>query len=84
MLVIRYEDMVSDLATQLTKMLDFLTVDYSQSDIDCVVNSKLDKFHRNKTTTFDPYTPSDKRFVWDSFKSIKPLLDRYNINYELP
>ena len=82
-LVIKYEDMVTDLATQLTKMLDFLQVNYSQSDIDCVVNSKLDKFHRKKTSTFNPYMPSDRQFVWDSFMTTKSLLNNYNINYEL-
>ena len=82
-LVIKYEDMVTDLATQLTKMLDFLQVNYSQSDIDCVVNSKLDKFHRKKTSAFDPYMPSDRQFVWDSFMTTKSLLNNYNINYEL-
>jgi len=82
-LVIKYEDMVTDLATQLTKMLDFLQVNYSQSDIDCVVNSKLDKFHRKKTSTFNPYMPSDRQFVWDSFMTTKSLLNNFNINYEL-
>jgi len=82
-LVIKYEDMVTDLATQLTKMLDFLQVNYSQSDIDCVMDDTLEMFHRKKTmpSEFDPYVPSDKQFILDKFMSIKPILEKYNIYY---
>ncbi|XP_065891886.1 WSCD family member CG9164-like isoform X2 [Dysidea avara] len=83
-LVIKYEDMVTDLSTQLTKMLDFLQVNYSQSDIDCVMDDTLEMFRRKKTvpSEFNPYVPSYKQFVLDKFTSIKPILEKYNIYYE--
>jgi len=76
--------MVSDLATQLTKMLDFLKVDYSQSDIDCVMDDTMEMFHRKKTTPagFNPFVTSDEQFVWDKFMSVKHILKKYNIVYE--
>jgi len=82
-LVIKYEDMVTDLATQLTKMLDFLQVTYSQSDVDCVMDDMLEMFHRKKTvpSEFDPYVTSDKQYILDKFASIKPILQKYNIYY---
>lgn len=83
-LAIRYEDMKADLAAQLIKMLDFLQVSYSPSDIDCVTSSKFEMFHRKKSVSadFQPYTPADKQFVWDKLMSVKPILDKYNISYE--
>ena len=83
-LVIKYEDMVTDLSTQLTKMLDFLQVNYSQSDIDCVMDDTLEMFRRKKTvpSEFNPYVPSYKQFVLNKFTSIKPILEKYNIYYE--
>lgn len=82
-LVIKYEDMLTDFATQLRKMLDFLQVSYSDKDIDCVVSSKLDNFHRNRAS-YDHYTPSDRQFVWNSLTSIETLLNKYNLSYKDP
>ena len=75
--------MLTDFATQLRKMLDFLQVSYTDKDIDCVASNKLDNFHRNRAG-YDHYTPSDRQLVWNSLMSVETLLNKYNVSYKDP
>ena len=81
-LTIKYEDLLSDLPTQLRKMLNFLQVPYSDEDFECVVNNKLEKFHRPKGKPFDHYIPADRRLVLDNLMSVEPVLNKHNISYK--
>ena len=80
-LVIKYEDMLTDLQTQLKKMLHFLQVPYSKQKIDCVVNDKLNRFQRRKVSNFDHYTPELRKLVIDGLKNVEPILNKHNITY---
>ena len=81
-LVIKYEDMLTDLATQLKKMLDFLKVPYSDKDIECVVRDELESYHRKKGERFDHYIPADRQIVLDNLMSVETLLNKYNVSYK--
>ena len=81
-LVIKYEDMLIDFATQLRRMLDFLQVPYTDKDVDCVVNEKLEHHHRKKAKSSDRYIPADRQLVLTNLKSVEPLLNKYNISYK--
>ena len=81
-LVIKYEDMLTDLATQLRKMLDFLQVPYTDKDIDCVANDKLEHYHRKKVKSFEHYIPADRQLVLHSLMSVERLLNRYHVSYK--
>ena len=81
-LVIKYEDMLTDLATQLRKMLDFLKVPYSDKDIECVVRDELESYHRKKGEHFDHYIPADRQIVLDNLMSVETLLNKYNVSYK--
>ena len=81
-LVIKYEDLLSDLPTQLRKMLNFLQVPYSDEDFECVVGNKLDNFHRPKGKPFNHYIPADRRLVLDNLTSVELLLNKHNISYK--
>ena len=80
-LVIKYEDMLTDLSTQLKKMLDFLQVPYSKTQVDCVLKSQLNRFHRKKVSNFDHYTPELRKMVLEELKKLEPILSKYNITY---
>ena len=80
-LVIKYEDMVDDLQTQLKKMLHFLQVTYSKEQIDCVLNNELNRFHRRKVTDFNHYTPELRKLVVDGLKNVEPILNKHNVTY---
>ena len=82
-LVIKYEDMLLNLKTQLEKMLHFLQVSYSEKQIDCVLNNELSSFHRRKNSSHvDYYTQELKKLVIDGLKDIEPILNKHNVTYE--
>ena len=81
-MVIKYEDMLTDLATQLRKMLDFLQVPYTDKDIDCAANNKLEHHHRKKVDSFEHYVPADRQLVLDSLMSVERLLNKYHVSYK--
>ena len=80
-LVIKYEDMVTDLQTQLKKMLHFLQVPYSKKQLDCVLSDGLNRFHRRKVYSFDYYTPELRKLVIDGLKKVEPILNKHNVTY---
>ena len=81
-LVIKYEDMLTNLATQLRRMLDFLQVAYTDKDIDCVANNKLETYHRKKSEPFDHYNPADRQLVLTNLMSIETLLNKHGVSYK--
>ena len=81
-LVIKYEDMLTDLATQLKKMLEFLQVPYSDEDVECVTSNKLESYHRIKSRPFDHYNPADRQVVLDNLMSVETLLNGHNVSYK--
>ena len=81
-LVVKYEDMLTDFAGQLRKMLDFLRAPYSDKDIECVLNNKLESYHRPKGVSFEHYNPADRQLVLGTLMSIEPLLNKYNVSYK--
>ena len=80
-LVIKYEDMVDDLQTQLKKMLHFLQVPYYKEQLDCVLNNEMRRFHRRKGSDFDHYTPELRKLVVDGLKNVEPILNKHNVTY---
>ena len=81
-LVIKYEDMLIDFATQLRRMLDFLQVPYTDKDVDCVANDKLEHHHRKKEKSFEHYIPADRQLVLTNLKRVETLLNKYNVSYK--
>ena len=54
-LVLRYNDMVSDLYPQLMRIRDFLGAEASDEDLKCVLCFNEGEFHRKRATNFDPW-----------------------------
>lgn len=80
-LVIKYEDMIDDLHTQLKKMLHFLQVPYSKEQVECVLKYGMSRYHRRKVTGFDHYTPELRKLVVDGLKNVEPILNKHNVTY---
>jgi len=80
--VIKYEDMLTDLASQVKKMLDFLQVSYTKEDIDCVTNGDFNSFLRIHKSDFDPYTPGLKKLVISGMKDVEPILNKHSVSYQ--
>ncbi len=56
--MVYYEEMQKDSEGQTKRMLDFLGIEYQHE-----VAGSFSKFHRKKNSTFDPFTPKQRKFV---------------------
>jgi len=81
MLVVKYENLKADLMAELRRILDFLECDYTESDLNCTVQSNVEQFHRKHTTDVDPYSPEQKKFVISQIQIANELLSQYNTSY---
>jgi len=81
-LVVKYENLITDLHTELKRMMEFLKFPYTEDDLQCTINSTIEGFHRkhNKNIT-DPYTPDLRKFVMAQINLAKNILHQYNITY---
>ncbi|XP_065919790.1 uncharacterized protein [Dysidea avara] len=79
--VIQYERLSTNLYTELRKMLDFLGVSYTESDIQCTIKSTTETFHRKHDKNFDPYTPEQRRLILREIQAVGKILHKYNIIY---
>ena len=62
-LVVFYEDLKRDTATDLKSMLDFLDYPYNTAQLNSTVQEGYSSYYRNHTDTFEHYTPEQKAFV---------------------
>jgi len=81
-MVVRYEDLLKDVRTQLRRMLDFLDFPYTEERLDCIANNQEQKFHRKHDNDFDPFTKRQRQTLLSVMNSLEPLLNRYNTSYK--
>ena len=81
MLVVKYENLKADLMAELRRIVDFLGYNYTESDLNCTVQSNVEQFQRKHTTDIDPFSPEQKKFVISQIQIANGLLSQYNISY---
>ena len=54
-LVVKYENLLTDLHTELKRMMEFLKFPYTEDDLQCTINSTIEGFHRKHKNVTDPY-----------------------------
>jgi len=81
-LVVKYENLLTDLHTELKRMMEFLKIPYTEEGLQCTIKSTIEGFHRihSKNVT-DPYTPDQRMAVLTEIKLANELLRTYNISY---
>ena len=80
-LIIFYENMMNNLPSVIKQILDFIEHPYTEDDINCVINSSNEQFHRKHSRIFDPYTLNQKMYIHKQISSINYILKQYNISY---
>ena len=77
-----FGDLLTDLHTELERMMKFLEFPYTEDDLQCTIKSTIEGFHRihSKNVT-DPYTPDQRMAVLTEIKLANELLRTYNISY---
>jgi len=81
-LVLKYENLHTDLHTELERMMKFLEFPYTEDDLKCTIKSTIEGFHRkhSKNVT-DPYAPDQRMAVLAEINLANELLRPYNISY---
>ena len=86
-IVVRYEDMKTNISRELQRMLDFLQVPYTETQLQSVVSKGYNTFKRNHSLDddFEHFTPAQRLFVKSLVRTTKTkleehgLADRYNL-----
>ena len=78
-LVVKYEDLKSDVLTQLKRMLEFLNVPYSDEELEKRLSEDYRGFHRlHKRDDFEHFTPEQRQFVLTGVQEMIFLLETQN------
>jgi len=82
MLVLKYENLLTDLHTELERMMKFLEFPYTEDDLQCTIKSAVEGFHRKHNKNFtDLYTPEQRKLVSAQIKLANEVLHHYSIQY---
>ena len=77
-LVVKYENLLTDLHTELKRMMLFLEFPYTEDDLQCTINSAFEGFHRkHKGNVTDPYTPELRKLVSTQIQLANKILQSY-------
>ena len=79
--MVKYENLLTDLHTELERMMEFLKFPYTEDDLKCTINSAIEGFHRRHKNVTDPYTSEQRKIVSAQIELANEVLRYYNISY---
>ena len=82
-LVIKYENLKSDLRTELKRMMDFLEYPYTEEDLDCTINSNTNAFHRHHDSSKEKehFSKQQVDLIYNGIRQVDSILRKYNVSY---
>ena len=80
-LVVQYERLSTDLYTEVKRMVDFLGVPYTESDLQCTINCNSETFHQKHYEKTDPFTKQQQELILQKIQVANKILKPYNISY---
>ena len=81
-LVVKYENLLTDLHTELKRMMEFLKFPYTEDDLQCTIKSTIEGFHRkHNKNVIDPYSPEQRKYMSTQIKLANIVLHHYYISY---
>jgi len=82
-LIVKFENLLVDLKTELQRMLDFLGYPYTEDDLNCTIKSNTKQFQRKHSeNAINRYTVEQKKHVNLQLQKANKILQIYNITYE--
>ena len=81
LLVVKFENLLTNLRTELIRILKYLEYPYTEEDLDCTIksNNNMSVFHRNHTNSFEHYTQNEVDIIYGQIKLTEIILRNYNI-----
>ena len=82
--MVKYENLKTDLRTELKRMMKYLEYHYTEEDLDCTIKSNTNIFQRNHdhSKDFEYYRQSDVDIVYEQIKMVDKILKNRNVSYE--
>ena len=83
-LVIKYENLLTDLRTDLIRMMKYLEYSFTEEDLDCTIKSSTTSFHRahDHSNDIEYFMHSEVDLVYNQIKLVDKFLKNHNINYK--
>ena len=81
-LVVKYEKLLTDLRTELVRIMKYLDYPYTEDDLQCTINSNTLAFRRNHSVYVEHYTQSEVDMMYKQIKLANKLLKNHNISYK--
>ena len=83
--MIKYENLLTDLRTELIRMMKYLEYPFTEEDLDCTMKfTTINFFHRAHDHSNDTeyFMHSEVDLVYNQIKLVDKFLINYNISYE--
>ena len=81
-LVVKYENLKTDLRTELIRMMKYLEYPYTEEDLECTIKSNTNGFHRNHTKPVEHYLQKEADVVYEQIQLAEVYLKKYDISYD--
>ena len=81
-LVVKYENLLTDLRRELIRMMKYLEYPYTEEDLDCTIKSNTGGFRRKHLKYIEHYTQGEIDAIYKQIILANKVLKKYNISYE--
>ena len=82
-LIVWFEDLKANVTTEVKRMLDFLKVPYSESELEKRLENNFEKFHRKQRDQFQHYTPGQRYYLRTVILKTIDILKKANFTAEV-
>ena len=77
----QFENLLTNLRTELIRIMKYLEYPYTEEDIDCAIRqSDVSFFHRNHTKYFEHYTQMQVDTIYEQIKLAEDIFKKNNIS----
>ena len=81
----KFEDLLTDLRTELIRMMKYLEYPYIEEDLDCAIKSNTNFFHRNHSHSnkhIEHFTQTQIDVVYRKIQEVARFLKYYKVDYK--
>ena len=81
----KFEDLLTDLRTELIRMMKYLEYPYTEEDLNCTIKSNTHAFHRSHDHSKDVvehFTQSEVDVIHRQIQQVDRFLKNYKIVYK--
>ena len=83
-LVVKFEDLLTDLRTELIRMMEYLEYPYTEEDLNCAIKSNTNFFRRNHSHSkhIKHFTQTQIDVVYRKIQEVAKFLKNYKVDYK--